>query len=224
MALYKGTTKIKSIYKGTTKIAKIYKGTTLVYSASRLPAEFQEVEYIESSGTQYIDSGYCLKQNVYLKTNIQFTSTTNNQLNGVYSGATNYRLQFGITNYKFFIGIGNETEEYSNPDTNKHLFEINLANKQYGIDSNLTTDSTITIEDTTKNILLFAFLNGYSNEPNYFCSQKMYDLQIYDNNVLVRNFIPCYRKADNEIGLYDLVNGVFYTNAGTGTFTKGGNV
>jgi hypothetical protein len=47
---------------------------------------------------------------------------------------------------------------------------------------------------------------------------------LYDNNVLVRDFIPCYRKSDNEIGLYDVVNGVFYANAGSGTFTKGNNI
>ena len=49
-------------------------------------------------------------------------------------------------------------------------------------------------------------------------------IKIYEQNVLVRNYIPCYRKADNVIGLYDKVNGVFYTNAGSGTFLKGSDV
>ena len=40
----------------------------------------------------------------------------------------------------------------------------------------------------------------------------------------IRNFVPCYRKSDNVIGLYDTVEGVFYTNAGTGSFTKGVDV
>ena len=40
-----------------------------------------------------------------------------------------------------------------------------------------------------------------------------------DNNSLVRIFIPCYRKADNKPGLYDLVNDVFYTNANTSAST-----
>ena len=58
MPIYKGNTKIVKLHKGTTQIVKRYKGTDLIYSASRLPSEFQEVEYIESSGTQYIDTGF----------------------------------------------------------------------------------------------------------------------------------------------------------------------
>lgn len=40
----------------------------------------------------------------------------------------------------------------------------------------------------------------------------------------MRNFIPCYRRSDNVIGLYDLVENKFYTNAGTGNFLKGPDV
>jgi hypothetical protein len=45
--------------------------------------------------------------------------------------------------------------------------------------------------------------------------------KIWDNQNLIRNFIPCYRKSDGVIGLYDLVEGKFYTNSGIGDFLKG---
>ena len=32
---------------------------------------------------------------------------------------------------------------------------------------------------------------------------------------------PCIRKSDGAPGMYDIVNDVFYTNSGTGTFTTG---
>ena len=50
---------------------------------------------------------------------------------------------------------------------------------------------------------------------------RLYLCKIYDNDNLVRNFIPCYRKVDNEIGLYDVINDVFYVNSGTGEFIAG---
>lgn len=53
---------------------------------------------------------------------------------------------------------------------------------------------------------------------------KLYSFKIYDNGTLIRDFIPCYRVADNEVGLYDIVNNQFYTNQGTGSFTKGPDV
>ena len=49
----------------------------------------------------------------------------------------------------------------------------------------------------------------------------VYSLKIYDGDTAVREFIPCYRKSDNIIGMYDLVNGKFYTNSGTEEFIKG---
>lgn len=53
---------------------------------------------------------------------------------------------------------------------------------------------------------------------------KYYYFKIYDDWTLVRDFVPCYRKEDGEIWLRDKVNKVFYTNAGTGTFTKWADV
>ena len=53
----------------------------------------------------------------------------------------------------------------------------------------------------------------------------MYSLKLYNNNnTLLRDFIPCYRKSDGVIGLYDKVEGKFYTNQGSGTFLKGSNI
>ena len=47
---------------------------------------------------------------------------------------------------------------------------------------------------------------------------KLYYLEIYDNGLLVRSFVPCIRDEDGTIGLYDVVNNKFYTNQGTGSF------
>ena len=52
-------------------------------------------------------------------------------------------------------------------------------------------------------------------------SQRCYNCIIEEDNIVIRNFIPCYRKSDDEAGMYDLVSGKFYTNAGTGTFEVG---
>ena len=86
----------------------------------------------------------------------------------------------------------------------------------------LLGSGTLTSDNTYGTIWLFA--SNYNGGQNGSATCKMYYAKFYYNDVLVRDLVPCYRKADNEIGMYDLVNGVFYTNAGTGTFTKGGDV
>ena len=47
---------------------------------------------------------------------------------------------------------------------------------------------------------------------------KMYYCKIYDNDILVRDFVPCIN-VEGEYGLYDFVNSQFYGNVGTGSFT-----
>ena len=72
-------------------------------------------------------------------------------------------------------------------------------------------------------IFLFAYRPGNMLYSKYF---RLHLVKITDklNNIIVRNFIPCYRKSDNEIGLYDTVEGKFYTNQGTGKFIPGPDI
>ena len=50
---------------------------------------------------------------------------------------------------------------------------------------------------------------------------RLYSFSILENGESIRNFIPAKRNKDNVIGMYDVIEGKFYTNAGTGTFTAG---
>ena len=52
----------------------------------------------------------------------------------------------------------------------------------------------------------------------------MFDFHISENGTKKLHLIPCYRKSDGEIGLYDIVNNIFYTNMGSGEFLKGADV
>jgi hypothetical protein len=72
------------------------------------------------------------------------------------------------------------------------------------------------------NIALFGdYKDGITQRAKY---TRMYYWKMTDNGVVVRHMIPCYRISDNVIGMYDLIGKTFYTNAGSGTFTKGANV
>jgi hypothetical protein len=47
---------------------------------------------------------------------------------------------------------------------------------------------------------------------------KIYGMQVYEDDVLVRQYVPAIRKSDNVAGLYEMVVGTFWTNDGSGTF------
>ena len=196
--------------------------------ASRLPTGYQEVEYIQSSGTQYINTGYKPNSNTRLvyDCNVASSVTANNGIFGVRdtSAATspnrfNFWIQgSGSTIRSDYFGTG------KNPSQS-----INLLNQRIVIDKNknvcTVAGNTLTSEAGTgqceNNLFLFCVNNA--GTPNYYTNTRLYSCQIYDNGALIRDFVPA-KNSDGTVGLYDLVNDAFYSNAGTGTFTAGPDV
>lgn len=186
----------------------------------KLPSGYQEVEYLESTGTQYIDTNVVINSNSKMVCENQFTDTSA-QLNGVYTSSA-MRFQFGILSDKFYIGLGSKSQYFNLPaDTSKHIWVNDLLNKTCSIDTETYSDSSITSTSNILKFLLFVRTNSSETNRDYYCKERIYSCQIYDNNVIIRNFIPCYRKSDNKPGLYDSVNKVFYTNQGSDEFILG---
>lgn len=74
---------------------------------------------------------------------------------------------------------------------------------------------------TNSSMILFAAYNQDLTQIYRFSKMKLYNFKLYDSTTVVRDYIPCYRKGDGEIGLYELIEGRFLTNQGTGIFNKG---
>ena len=100
--------------------------------------------------------------------------------------------------------------------TGKHRVELS-KNGLYLDDTKLNFTAGTSMANA--NLILFRVLND-----NRVFLGKIYSTKVYDDNILIRDLVPCYRKSDNVIGMLDLVNNVFYTNAGSGKFLKGNNV
>lgn len=70
---------------------------------------------------------------------------------------------------------------------------------------------------------------GQRRQNNSMYGQAVYGLQIYackiwQNGTKARDYISCYRKSDNEAGLYNLVNDTFFVNNGQGTIIAGPDI
>ena len=188
-----------------------------------LPREYTQVDYIKSSGTQYIDTG--VKGNQDTKINLDFEATNfsysgNKTIIGSRKGAT--EKHYGITisagaNPYLYSGYNNVSQQGVPISLNTKYNVFKDKNIMY-LDNTQITNATYTTFETPTNMFIFA-MDEVS--AKFYSSIKLFNLKIYNDNVLVRDFIPCYRNSDNEVGLYDLVNNVFYTNQGTGAFTYG---
>lgn len=191
---------------------------------------YYELEYIQSSGTQYIDTEYYPNNN----SKIEFTLNVSNSVWGWgcrNSNATelfytasfsgdNGRVRFGYNNTNFISQI-NRTAMVGY-DTN-FVFNGNVFSATYNGNtlSNTFSSGTFTC---TYSFYLFALHNYNNGAANFDNGGKLKLCKIWENNVLVRNFIPAKRKSDGTLGLYDTVTGIFFTNAGSGSFTGGKRV
>lgn len=109
----------------------------------------------------------------------------------------------------------------ANVNTGTNVSEVRITNGVMYINGSQATATGLAHTQTTPTNTLYLFCRNTSAEAKRNSNFRFSRFEITKNNELVRDFIPVQRKSDNVLGLYDLVNDVFYTNDGTGTFTAG---
>ena len=187
-----------------------------------VPASYTPVEYIESSGTQWIDTGVNALNNE-LELRFQYTDLSSTTY---VSGSSDGTNRFGLIANRPAnndICYGDKSNNYytlGTADTNEHTVVYNNSSNQVVYDGvvkgtlpNLTTQ-------VARPLGLFA-LSGSNGGATYAHTRIMY-CKVTDKstNTLIRNFIPVIDQ-DNVACMYEQVEGKFYYNKGTGTFTAG---
>lgn len=202
---------------------------------TRLPKEYQEVEWIESTGEQWIDTNILGNAGIKIECRMGWANNkpNNHQLFG--SRKTNDATRFFITSYggiDFAHGRDLPIETVINArqlfdlvyDTTLYTGQNTSFLFKYSVDGVEGSTNVMPI-NTELNIYLFG-----TNRTSYTTEKFIYPvifagMIITDSNGgELFNGIPCYRKSDGEIGIYDLVTDTFLTNQGTGTFLKGADV
>lgn len=199
-------------------LGKMGVGATILRSI--LPAGARWVEYLESTGTQWIDTGVVPASTSRMVADIKFEGSAN-MISGVWGSSG--RFQFGIASGMFTLGLGSIGQNVIAADTLRHTFILDAGTKTANIDGNQYSLTSASISFGQYAIPIFA-QRSTSNTPSNYCRAKLYGYKLFNNGVLVRDFIPV-RKG--TVGyLYDLVSGEYmpYGNKGTGDFTIGPDI
>ena len=184
-----------------------------------LPNEYTPLSYIQSSGTQYIDTGVFPSSD--LKIELSFSLTKIGlSLNGIFgsydsSSSVIKRCQIfqnGDINY----GIG--TSYYSiDEDLDIHNVTLDLTNlKVYDNGTECVTNFSSDLP-TDYSMYIFA---RHNNSSVQYSSTKFYYVKIWSGDELIKYFVPCY-SSDGTVGMFDLINQTFHTNGGSGTLIRG---
>lgn len=191
-------------------------------------------DYIESSGTQYIDTGYICNDNTKLEliANVPSNNTENFCLYGARNGEyLHYTKAFGAYRnddaLSYFVGAGNPVDyatlaPYYNHKTKYVLSKISfgLINED-GIHMYGNHFSNVGSIDNENNLYLLSLnQNGLDFGATTHCIAKAYRFRIYEGDTLVHEFIP-WLDSNDVVCLKDTVTGNLKYNAGTGAFTYG---
>ena len=182
-----------------------------------LPEGYTELEYIESSGKQYIDTGFKPNQNTRIIADMKLEDKTSTSvLFGSRVSVSSLRYEFLSASGLFYSPYNTSAGSTMTATLDKIIIDKNK--NVTSVNNNIfSTFSTSTFQ-CNWNLYLFAVNNnGVATLQSH---AKLYSCKIYDNDILIRNFIPC-KNLSGTIGLYDTVNSQFYSNVGTGTFIAG---
>lgn len=186
-----------------------------------------KLEYLRGTGTQYINTGVNMNQNssVYVKGSGYDGSMAHCFFGVQETDANNQKMMY----YELCVGHQESIRSafgYTQKETwlqNSFIANKNFTiNKNKGVitytdlDNNLSQTETIISNNFQTTIPLYLFSRNLDGTSDVFATYNVISSQIYDNNTLVRDFVPILRNG--VAGMLDRVNNVFYTNQGTGSF------
>ena len=183
-----------------------------------LPSGYSQLRYIQSSGTQYIDSGFKPNNNTRVVMDVQAVGTS-----GTYF-AFGARESNASKSFCFFHYEGWSADYQSNTQR-KTVAGINYTDRmQIDFDKTTCTVNGKSVSFTAATfqcpVTMHLFAVNTNGTISGMIAAKLFACKIYDNGTLVRDFVPAM-DSSGAVGLYDLVNNTFYANAGTGSFTAG---
>ena len=196
-----------------------------------LPSGATRLDYIESSGSQWIDTGVRGRIGASTELDVTCVAMADNTILGsrIDSGDTRFFVVHWNAN-DLLAGLGGHANWYWAQRTiisagNRYLIRSVMEDGNQSIflnGSEVGTARTFrTAFDTKRSLYLFACHNGSS--ASYGCSARLHSGKIWLDGELQRDFVPC-RDENDEVCLYDLVSGEYFRNGGSGSFAAGGEV
>jgi hypothetical protein len=191
-------------------------------SGKRLPYD-AEVEFLESTGTQWIDTGvlangefdfdYMFRMNTLQGNTVGMGARSASQFLTALQINTNNEITFA-----YLSTVWPKIKISSNIDYRVQLSFHSGSQSATVNDTVLFTDNKVGTELLNLPIYIFKRSNS-ATETTYGLVGRFYFCKIWQNGVLVRDYIPV-RKG--TVGyLYDRVSGKLFGNAGTGAFGYG---
>lgn len=181
-----------------------------------------EVEYLETNGTQYIDTGVSptgitpvLEIYMYKPS----TSASRYPFGADGSGNTRFSIGF-LTGDRIEFRIGS----YKNVTSTVawHKIKIDGGNGEYYLDNAKKGTLSVPSSWSTMNMLLFSSYDANNAVRTILSGVRIQWCKIWNGSTLLRDMISV--RVGQTGYMYDKVSGNLFGNSGTGSFTLGNDI
>lgn len=205
------TARVTLFHEGLRELFNVTEGAFSVsegtFNVLKFPAGYTRLEYVESNGGQYIDTGFVPNQDTRVKMSILASGLSGETYaygarNSAGSNAFLCALEpsaitFGYAKqYRAYEGVIDGSYDI---DQNKNIMTVNGTELSGNYVESFSSESNLTL-----------FGRNTAGSVENLSAIKIYSCQIYDNDALVRDYIPA-KNSNGQQGLYDLVNNTFYS-------------
>ena len=187
-------------------------------SSGGLPSGYTAVDYLQSSGSQYIDTGYKYGADSGFELTVDGSS-----VNGTVIGAEDSKGKLVVVFSAGTLYVArNKTARTSTYDLN---YPIKIVNKgSQFIVSDVINYRTLTVDDRDfvgPDLTIYLYARHRTSGAQIASSTtKIYSCRFLESGSVVANLRPCL-DPDGVPCFYDTVRQQKYANAGQGSFTWG---
>lgn len=190
-------------------------------------ANYELLEYLRATGEQYIDTGYIPNQNSKVEIVVEVLDRTNSPYlfgNGVAWENSAFALALNkSTDIGLIFCYGNNTSNRAGVFAINQKYKVTMSKDgceiyRYSSSSIIYSKGAYSLQTFSANANALIFWAMNLGEDTAKAKMKLYSCKIWENDVLVRDYVPVRRLSHNSAGLLDVVNNTFYGNAGTGEF------
>lgn len=194
--------------------------------SSVLPSGYTALDYLESSGTQFLDTGLrgCdLSSSVACRAELNAYKPSMRMFQGQGFSFASNRIGSLDCYVSFPTGDNLRKSGYTpSLGAQEKAYTVNITNGVISINGRSYTADDILEASAGQNdaagntLKVLAYPDGSSYKSSWWVG-KLYSFFARLQNGAVR-FLPALRNADGVPGMWDTVSKTFFTNAGSGTF------
>ena len=196
---------------------------------SGLPSSYTAVDYLQSTGTQWIEMGVAPNQNTKVVLKIKI-----NKFNGINGFSligsrkdtnsndqfTTYLDEYGGSRFLFRMDGQTQAISWTGLTTDK-IYIVTLSGTEMKAeleDGTTVFSKTFSVHDFTSTVTM-ALFRAKGVNGTYFPG-RIYSCKHYSGDELIQDFMPCL-DTEGVPCIFDFVSRNSFYNVGTGSFTWG---